>query len=175
MKIRRATITDAEGVARVQVDSWRSTYEHIVPEEYLTSMTYENRAQKWKKMITKQLVYVAENREGNIIGFSNGGQERSRNYPDYEGELYAIYVLKEHQRSGVGKRLLEPIIHELNKMNIHSMLVFVLADNNSRFFYERLGAEKIDTTEIEVSGKTLDEVVYGWKDIRDLLTYITKY
>ncbi|MFZ0369207.1 MAG: GNAT family N-acetyltransferase [Halobacillus sp.] len=83
--------------------------------------------------------------------------------------------IKEHQRNGLGKRLIEPIIQELNKMNIHSMLVFVLADNDSRFFYEKIGAEKIDTKEIEVSGKMLGEVVYGWKDIRDLLKYITKY
>ncbi|ASF40622.1 N-acetyltransferase [Halobacillus halophilus] len=137
MKIRRAAVTDAEGVAKVQVDSWRSTYERIVPEEYLTSMTYENRAQKWKEMITKQMVYVAENCEGDIIGFSNGGQARSRTYPEYEGELYALYLLKKHQRNGLGKRLIEPIIHELNKMNIYSMLVFVLADNDSRFFYEK--------------------------------------
>ncbi|MFZ0475839.1 MAG: hypothetical protein WAM18_10265 [Halobacillus sp.] len=77
MKIRRAAVTDAEGVARVQVDSWRSTYEHIVPDEYLSSRTYENRSQKWKRMITEQAVYVAEDNEGDIIGFSNGGQERS--------------------------------------------------------------------------------------------------
>jgi len=121
------------------------------------------------------IVYVAEDNERDIIGYSNGGEERSGNYPSYKGELYALYLVKEFQRNGLAKRLVEPIIHELNKMNIHSMLVFVLAANDSWFFYERLRGEKIDTREIEVSGKMLDEVVYGWEDIRGLLTYITNY
>ncbi|MCA1010564.1 GNAT family N-acetyltransferase [Halobacillus halophilus] len=175
MKIRRAAVKDAESVAIVQVDTWLSTYEHIVPDDYLSSMTYENRTQKWKRLIKEQAVYVAEDNEGDIIGFSNGGQERSGNYPDYEGELYALYVVKEHQRKGLGKQLIKPIIQELNKMNIQSMLVLVLADNESRVFYEKLGAEKINTKEIEVSGKTLDEVVYGWKDIRGLLKHMKNY
>lgn len=49
------------------------------------------------------------------------------------------------------------------------MLVLVLEDNHSRFFYEKVGAEKVDIIEIEVSGKKLNEVVYGWKDIRKTL------
>ncbi|MGP4074704.1 GNAT family N-acetyltransferase [Halobacillus sp. K22] len=169
MKVRRAAEADAQGVARVQVDSWLSTYKNIIPEEYLSSMTYESRTQKWKKIITKQTVYVAENHERKIIGFSHGGQERSGNYPDYEGELYALYLLKEDQRKGLGKRLLEPIIQELNTLNIRSMLVLVLEDNPNRFFYEKLRAERVDTVEIKVSGRTLNEVVYGWKDTRSLL------
>lgn len=169
MKIRKATVTDAEGVARVQVDSWHSTYMNIVPDEYLRKMTYESREQKWKDIISKQPVYIAENNEGKIIGFSSGGPERTGKYPGFEGELYAIYISKEHQRKGLGKLLLEPIIQELKKQKIYSMLVLVLEDNVSRFFYEKVGAKKVDTTEIEVSGKKLNEVVYGWKDIRKIL------
>ncbi|MCP3032497.1 GNAT family N-acetyltransferase [Halobacillus sp. A1] len=168
MKIRKATVTDAEGVAKVQVDSWHSTYKDIVPDEYLRKMTYESRGKKWKDLISMQPVYIAEDNKGKIIGFSNGGPERTGKYPEFEGELYAIYILKDHQRKGLGKQLLEPIIQELEDLGIYSMLVLVLEDNHSRFFYEKVGAEKVDIIEIEVSGKRLNEVVYGWKDIRKI-------
>ncbi|WP_173915924.1 GNAT family N-acetyltransferase [Halobacillus sp. Marseille-Q1614] len=168
MKIRKATVTDAEGVAKVQVDSWYSTYKDIVPEEYLRKMTYESREKKWKDIISKQPVFIAEDNKGKIIGFSNGGPERTGKYPEFEGELYAIYILKDHQRKGLGKQLLKPIIQELEDQGIYSMLVLVLEDNHSRFFYEKVGAEKLDIIEIEVSRKRLSEVVYGWKDIRKI-------
>jgi len=46
MQIRKANLTDAKGVAKVQVDSWKTTYKNIVPDEYLNKMTYESRELK---------------------------------------------------------------------------------------------------------------------------------
>ncbi len=166
MKIRNAVLTDALGIARVQVDSWKTTYRNVIPDKFLDQMTYESREQKWKDIIFKETVFIAENKDGEVVGFSNGGKERTGKYPSYEGELYAIYILKEYQRQGLGKLLLKPIIEELKKQNIFSMMVLVLEENSSRLFYESLEAERIDTTVIEVAGKKLNELVYGWDDIR---------
>ncbi|WP_112180389.1 GNAT family N-acetyltransferase [Paraliobacillus zengyii] len=169
MNIRRAVPEDSRGVAKVQVDSWKTTYKNIVPDEYLNKMTYESREQKWKDIISDQTVYIAETDNGEIIGFSNGGKERTGKYPNYNSELYAIYILEAHQRKGLGKFLLEPIIEDLKENDIYSMIVLVLEENNSRLFYESLGAEKIDIVEIEVLGKKLNELVYGWQDIRAII------
>ncbi|SHG37315.1 GNAT family N-acetyltransferase [Ornithinibacillus halophilus] len=169
MNIRRAVPEDASGVAKVQVDSWKTTYKNIVPDEYLNKMTYESREQKWKEIISEKTVYVAETDDGEIIGFSNGGKERTGKYPNYNGELYAIYILESYQRKGLGKLLLEPIIKELKQKGIYSMTVLVLEENGSRFFYESLGAKKIDTVEIDILGKKLHELVYGWEDIRTIV------
>ena len=167
--IRRAVTDDARGIAKVQVDSWRTTYKNIIPDVYLQQMTYESRETTWKNIISEQAVFVAETEAGEIIGFSNGGSERSGNYPDYQGELYAIYILEQFQRRGIGKLLLEPIVLELVADEIRSMTVQVLEENDSRLFYESLGAEKIDVLELEILGKRLKELVYGWDDIRTLL------
>jgi len=65
-------------------------------------MTYENREEKLKAIILEQTVFVSEiNSE--IIGFSNGGEERTGRYPNYNGEMYAIYILEEYQRKGICK------------------------------------------------------------------------
>lgn len=167
--IRRAVYNDALGIAKVQVESWRTTYKNIIPDAYLQQMTIESREKKWKQIIVEQLVYVAETEEGEIIGFANGGREKSGKYPDYQSELYAIYILEQHQRKGIGKRLIEEIVQEFIADDIFTMTVQVLEQNRFRLFYESLGAEKIDEKELEIAGKTLIEFVYAWEDIRVLL------
>ena len=169
MRIRKAVLTDAKGIAKVHVDSWKTTYANIIPDKYLNNLNYEGREQLWKGNIPNSDVFIAENEEGKIVGFSSGGKERSGKYPDYTGELYAIYILKEYQGNGFGKLLVKQIIEELQQKNFFSMIVLVLEDNSSRLFYETLGGKKIDTIEISISGKKLNELVYGWDNIRTLL------
>ena len=40
MIIRKATVADAEGVAKVHVDCWRTTYKSIISEKLLTNLSY---------------------------------------------------------------------------------------------------------------------------------------
>jgi hypothetical protein len=46
------------------------------------------------------------------------------------------------------------------------MLVWVLAKNPYRKFYDKLGGKYIRSKEIEIGGTTYEEVAYGWKDLR---------
>jgi L-amino acid N-acyltransferase YncA len=169
MKVRKAVLSDAKGMAKVHVDCWKTTYATIIPDEYLNNLSYERREQLWKENIPRGGVFVAENDEGSIVGFSSGGKERTGKYPNFSGELYAIYILKEYQRHGLGKLLVRPIIEELHQQNIHTMLVLVLEDNSSCRFYEALGGKKIDNLAVEFSGKKLNELVYGWDDIKNII------
>ncbi len=167
LKIRKATASDARRIAIVQVDSWRTTYKNIVPDDYLKNMSVDRREDVWASMIPNHTVYVAETESGEIVGFAGGGKERTGNYPPYKGELYAIYLLESHQRKGLGKQLVAPIARDLVDVGIYSMIVMVLKDNNSKYFYESLGAKLIGEKDIEIGGKQLLELVYGWDDIRD--------
>lgn len=168
MLIRKATLGDASGIAKVQVDTWKTTYKGIVPDDYLDATTYESREQKWKLILTEGNAYVAEDK-GRIIGFSSGGTERTQKYPEFKGELYAIYILEEYQRKGLGKKLLQPVVNDLLHKQIDTMTVTVLEDNPSKLFYESLGAVMLDSLQVEMAGEKLPERVYGWKDIRKLL------
>lgn len=51
-------------------------------------------------------------------------------------------------------------------MGLNTMLVLVLKDNASRLFYEALGGKKIDEIEVQIAGRKLTEVVYGWEDLK---------
>lgn len=168
--IRAAELADAGAIARVHVDSWRTTYRGIVPDQALAALSYEQREQNWRRIIAEtdnqSCVYVAENEAG-LFGFASGGPERAGD-TEYDGELYAIYLLAERQRSGAGRRLALAVARHLMAGGRAAMLVWVLADNPARSFYESLGGRLIKEQEIAIGGAQLLEVAYGWPDLRAL-------
>ncbi len=170
--IREATPEDAPGIARVHVDSWRTTYRGTMPDSLLDSLSYESRGQRWKQVLSDPaspgFTYVAQHRSGQIVGFASGGPDRDE-HPHYQGELWAIYLLEEYQGRGIGRRLARTVVRRLADMGMHSMIVWVLADNPARRFYEALGGQYVGERDIEIDGVKLREVAYGWTDTRHLL------
>jgi L-amino acid N-acyltransferase YncA len=168
--IRKATIDDCPGIAKVHVDSWRTTYNHIVPAEYLRSLSYSKSEQRWverfKNANENYMMYVYVNEDGSIVGFADGGPIRDSN-KEFKSELYAIYILKDYQRKGIGRQLFRSVVNHLS-LQYNSMLVWVLADNESRYFYEDLGGKIIGTNMITIGDKELDEIAYCWSDVQDL-------
>ncbi|NDJ22929.1 GNAT family N-acetyltransferase [Nostoc sp. B(2019)] len=170
MLLREATLKDVPVIARVHVDTWQTTYRGIVPDSYLAQLSYEKRERGWEEILrsakdTQQFTYVAVDALGQIVGFANGGLERTGN-PIYKGEINAIYILKTHQRHGIGYRLFMVLLKRLAQTDIHSMLVWVLADNSACRFYEALGGQKVYEKQIERGNTQLNEIAYGWMDTR---------
>ncbi len=170
MFIRRATADDAEAIAWVPVASWRATYAGLVPDEFLAALSVEQRAARWRQAVApeRQSYLVVAEDEGAVIGFAVGGPEREGD-ATYTGELYAIYLLAEQKGRGVGRALVKEIARELQRRGLSSMLVWVLAENPARKFYEALGGQYVREKEIEIGGKTLIEVAYGWKSLAPLI------
>lgn len=173
MIVREASLEDAPAIARVHVDTWRTTYRGIVPESYLAKFSYEKRESSWVQMLStptasNHFIYVAEERDGSIIGFADGGSERTSD-PAYKGELYAIYINHAYQRQGIGCRLTLSVVERLQALGFNSMLVWVLADNPACSFYEALGGQKVYEKQIEMDGIKLNEAAYGWTDTRILV------
>jgi GNAT superfamily N-acetyltransferase len=172
MFIREASPTDAAAIARVHVDSWRTTYAGIVPADYLANLSYARREQFWRDLFSTPTllgcVYVAAQDTGEIVGFASGGPERSGNAL-YRGELYAIYLLASYQRQGLGRGLTMAVVQRLLQCGLLSMLVWVLAANPGRAFYETLGGQQVDEKETTIGAAPLLEVAYGWPDLRELV------
>jgi GNAT superfamily N-acetyltransferase len=165
--VREARQEDASAIAHVHVDSWRSTYRGIVPEGFLAEMSYEDFEDRWRGWLKNvgepRLAYrVAELPSGRIVGFASGGPRHGPLYTDYAGELYTLYLLREHQRVGIGQRLLGSVARGLAEGGTYSLLAWVLACNPSRGFYEAVGGELLGSQEIEIGGARLEEVAYGW-------------
>ena len=107
---------------------------------------------------------MAETAAGEVVGFAASGPERSGN-EIYQGELYAIYLLEAYQRQGVGQQLTRAVVNDLLLHGLSSILVWVLADNPSRAFYEALGGQYVAEQQITIGSAQLTEVAYGWRDI----------
>lgn len=171
LNIRKATIEDANGIAKVHVRSWQETYQGIVSQDYLDSLKVDDRKPLWEKSLSESAdtspVFVAVNSEGEIVGFASFGKERSGNF-DADGELYAIYILKEYQRIKLGMRLLLAGLEDLLKQDYEAMLVWVLADNESRKFYESLQPKKAGEEVVKIAGEEYIEVAFMWRNINAL-------
>ena len=170
IQIRAAIPEDAASMARVHVDSWRSTYAGIVPAEYLAGLSYRNRESLWKELLTtdrpRTSYFVAETEDGDIVGFASAGPERGGDRV-YRGELYAIYILEEYQRMGLGRRLFSSVTRRLLADGFNSMLLWVLEDNRPACrFYELLGGERVGRKTITIDGVDIVEVSYGWRKIK---------
>lgn len=168
MKIRAATLRDVYSISKIHIDSWKTTYKGLLSDKYLESLSYKEKEQLWNQVIPKGGVFVAENESGDIIGFASGGKERTGNYDQFKGEMYAIYLLEKYQRKGVGSELFKAVIHFLQVENIDSLVVWVVEGNKSCLFYEAIGGIILDSTEVEIGGAKVNEILYGWNDIKYL-------
>lgn len=168
--IRTAQPEDAAGIARVHVDSWRTTYKGIFPDELLANLSYERREQYWRQALndSAQITIVTEDEMSKIVGFVTGGLAREGD-PVYRGELYAIYVLQEAQRRGLGRRLIGELARLLAERQIASMMLWVLENNPACHFYESVGGQVIKQRQDQISGAFYDELAYGWTDLSPLL------
>jgi hypothetical protein len=76
--IRTAHVDDAAAIATVHVESWRTTYKGIVPDDFLARLSYERRGQLWRQVLTEpgsaSFVYVADDGPGQSLGSSQAGR-----------------------------------------------------------------------------------------------------
>lgn len=169
--IREATPDDAAAIGMVAVDTWRTAYRGIVPDDVLAGLSYERRAAQALRQIQaaggEQFTLVAADGDGQVVGFASGGRERTGEH-GFRGELYAIYVLASCQGRGVGRLLARRVAAELLARGFDSMLLWVLSDNQAgRRFYEALGGVAVAEQTIEL-GVPLAETAYGWRDLAPL-------
>ena len=172
IEIRRATADDADAIAEVHVSSWRTTYAGIVDQTYIDALSVADRATAWKRWFGKPEasapdVLVAVDAHGTIVGFISGGEIREP-VPGFDAELYAIYLLQSHQGIGLGRRFVRDWAALAIDRGLRSAVVRVLAQNPAREFYAHLGATVISTSTHAVGGKLYPDVLYGWRDLREL-------
>ncbi|KAA0955450.1 GNAT family N-acetyltransferase [Sporosarcina sp. ANT_H38] len=171
MNIRKAILSDAKGIAKVHVESWKSTYKNIIPDEFLEKLSNDQRTDLWNHNISKEgnYVFVAENNESEIIGFADCGK-RDRNIDANSGDLTSIYLLEEYQGTGVGKQLLKQLFLQFKELGFNSVFVEVLEDNKTRYFYEYYGANLLKSEKIKIAGVELNLLIYKWKNLDVVLS-----
>jgi len=170
MFIREATVADAAGIGYVMVNSWRTTYRGLFPDEILDYLSIEEETTKWARNLDSisktdtSLALVAENNNKEIVGFAVGRKNENRIF-HYDCNLGVIYILKEYQRIKLGSRLTEQIVDFFVEKRFKSMIIWILKGNTSSIFYEKLGGIPKETLRVERGGIVYEEIGYVWEDI----------
>lgn len=166
MSIRLAIPEDASAIAEVHIAAWRAAYKGHMPDDFLNSLTLEQKASVWRRALQEPspgttLVWEQQQR---IIGFCVYGPLRDADVRlTHTGELVAINFHPHYWRRGFGTVMCQCVIDEGEKRNWESLTLWVLKENHpARRFYERLGfltdgKEKCDT---KLIGVPLHEVRY---------------
>ncbi len=174
--IRVATLHDAPALGSMHVASWRETYLGLLPDKILSSLSVQARALAWATIMQEPasegstVIYLAEH-EGSIIGFGSCGAQRRNDLKNkgYDGEVSAIYVLREFQKRKIGARLLRAMSSDLVRRGFNAAALWVLRDNvRARRFYEHFGGKVIAEREDVRDGAVLVELAYGWPELKEL-------
>jgi GNAT superfamily N-acetyltransferase len=174
--IRRARLADASGIAAVHVATWRSAYADILPEDVLTGLSTTRLAHYYEHCIRLGLcMHVAasygRSAEPPVLGFCSVSRNRAvAEGPSLaEGEIETLYVLDDYQNRGLGCQLLRSSARHLWQIGCRSVYAWVLSENPSRYFYQRLGGKCIANGTTNVGGETFAQTAFAWDPIETLL------
>jgi L-amino acid N-acyltransferase YncA len=173
--IRPVEIEDAQAIAKIHVDAWLDTYQSIISNRVLDELSYETRETFWQEqiagLVAPSFILVAEAKGSGIVGFISGGLNRDES-AEFDAEVYAIYLNETYQGCGIGRKLFGSAAAFLEVSGLQSLIVWVLAENPSRFFYERLQGVDVAARKIEMGDQQHVEVAYGWKGLEQLREYV---
>ncbi|MFN0249311.1 MAG: N-acetyltransferase family protein [Kofleriaceae bacterium] len=163
--VRPATLDDAIEIARVQTQSWQSSYRGILPDSILDTMDPTRRIGSRREIIADSgaLNLVAyDTTHGDIVGFANAGP--SRRQGQLVGELYEIYILNRAKRYGLGRELFDVVADWCRSRHMATMIVWVLEGNtHARRFYEAMGGQVAGQTHSTLRGFGVVEVSYLYR------------
>ena len=148
----------------VHVAAWRSTYPGILPDDFLARLSVPRQAAHYDAAIrsssTGVFVAAASGTDvppgcgSRIVGFATAGRARGGEFIRRlaEGEVETLYVLDDWRDRGVGRKLMRAAAGHLAEIGCKSCFVWVLRENPSRWFYQRLGGKPAAEAVIQFAG-----------------------
>jgi GNAT superfamily N-acetyltransferase len=154
LKIRDATALDVSAIAKLHVATWDATYAPF----FMKGPGCPIRERQWRAVFDAPppgwFTLVVERADGELVGFAQG---QLSDHPEFRGELRKIYLLRDYQRLGLGRRLIGRVARRFRSQGINSMWLFGDARNPSSRAWTSLGAVKTDDD--PGNGN------YGWRDL----------
>ncbi|PYS92702.1 MAG: GNAT family N-acetyltransferase [Acidobacteria bacterium] len=174
---RVARAADAAAIARVQVSSWRESFQGILDPAWLASLSVERRTESYRQRLTDNSEFyrllVAE-ANGEVIGICDVGAARDEENFGCAAELYSLYLDINYQRRGIGRELFRRASALLVANGRNSMYLEALAENPYRRFYEQLGGALVARGQLERFGREYMTVFYKWPDLAQTLRTLTR-
>jgi GNAT superfamily N-acetyltransferase len=158
--IREASAAEIPALARLHVTAWNATYAPLL----MKGPGYDVRERQWREAFAKReagwFCFVVERPDGELVAFAQGNRS---DHPEFGGQLAKIYVLRDYQRMGIGRRLLGQVAKRFRSLGVNSMWLIGDARNPSSRAWMTLGATKTDPD--PGTGN------YGWHDLTKLAAH----
>ena len=187
--VRRARPSDAAAIGAIHVATWRNTYAGVLPEEYLAGLSPVRHAAGYERAIADRrhghAMFVAvasgadaprgrqEGEGGVVVGFVSGGKARRPGLcgeaPARSGEVETLYLLDDYRDRGLGRRMMRAMAAHLAAVGCRSVVLWVLRDNPTRWFYQRLGGRTAARETIHFAGRHVEQTAFLWDPIDSLL------
>ena len=166
VQLRAGKEEDINAIARILVTTWRECYKDFLPCDFLNKLSEEHQARRHLKAMDLGTRYlVAENAQGQILGFTSFGNSR-RDYIKSEKEIYTIYVDPKEQGARVGYQLLFFAIEHFGE-EVLTLGVEVMADNPYKSFYEKYGFSKVSEGLLDLGDFEVKTYIYN-KNLNDV-------
>ena len=169
---RPARLADTRAISEIYIETWRSTYAGSLPADVLVGMKPDKWSVSFARALKRrtEIIMVADQSETGVVAMGTAGENRGH-HGNFTGEIYTLYVHPDFQNEGIGEKLMAHLFHGLTKSGKNSAIVWVLAPNPSRFFYERMGGQRAGERRESLWGTTLQELAYGWNNLNESIYY----
>ncbi|ROS38185.1 acetyltransferase (GNAT) family protein [Amycolatopsis thermoflava] len=143
---RRASVAEAETLALINLEGWRSAYRGVVPDAHLDSLRVEDRIERFRARLGlpgPRATWVAVTEDGTIGAYATvvPVREESDRLPGVPtGELASLYAAPRFRGAGAGFAAHQAGLAHLVREGFGHAVVWVFRANApARRFYERCG------------------------------------
>ncbi|MBP2656058.1 MAG: family N-acetyltransferase [Firmicutes bacterium] len=166
MTIKLIMDKDIQAIAKIYTDNWKITYQGILSDSFLRSITYEHSREKWVSYIhtDKQGAFVAVDENDMITGFA-----AYRPYDDFKKILLldSLHILQPVQGGGIGKKLIFTIGKYAYNNGYEKMSICIVKGNErAKGIYTHLGAKHYKDFIDDFEGTPSNSSVLLWNDLK---------
>ena len=161
--IRMARENDCNELSELKYKVWQTTYRGIYPDYKFYNFDYEKNANSFKRIVNNPEIqlFVVEDK-GKIIGYMDFGAP-FRPFKDYKQEIGLLYVLKEYQGKGIGRKLFNLAYESIKKNGFNEFFISCNKYNiSAQTFYEKMGGEVIHIDD-DNEDKSIPQIKYLYK------------
>lgn len=157
--IREVQPADIPALAQLHVTTWNDTYAPM-----MSGPPVSVREAQWREAFDQSpkrwFAFVVVQPDGRLIGFAKGVLPDKADGP---GELNKLFLLREYQRLGIGRRLLTLVAKRFLDLGVTSMSAYVSPENPSGRFFERMGGVWL------IEDGKVNFTWYVWKSLEPLI------
>ena len=139
---RKADVRDCPALSELKRAVWNTTYQGIYPQEKLDGYDVKKNEEIFRGIVANPEIelYVAET-VTEIVGFMTVGKPYKL-YEEYDQEVGLLYIRKDYQRKGLGRRFIDIAKEEVAAKGFDRFVLSVNAQNAGAIaFYEAVGGK----------------------------------